>query len=78
VPGRLARVEQFIQGKVDDKQLPGAVVLLARHGRVATLRAFGAADLATGRRSPDACSHRLRDQSSPRSGSSLARKADSR
>jgi len=49
VPGRLARVERFIQGKVDDRQLPGAVLLLARHGRVATLRAFGAADLATGR-----------------------------
>ena len=54
VPARLARVEHFIQRKVDDTQLPGAVLLLARHGRVATLRAFGAADLATGRRmAPD-------------------------
>ena len=42
---RLARVEAFIEEKVDARQLPGAVLLLARHGRVAALRAFGSAGI---------------------------------
>lgn len=44
---RLAQVSAFVQGRVDAGELPGAVVLLARHGDVAVLRAFGHADLAS-------------------------------
>jgi CubicO group peptidase (beta-lactamase class C family) len=50
VPARLARVEQFITREVTDKRLPGAVLLLARRGQVATLKAFGDADAESRRR----------------------------
>jgi hypothetical protein len=42
---RLERLSAFVQRHVDGRQLPGAVVLLARHGQTALLRAFGAATL---------------------------------
>ncbi|MBI3516944.1 MAG: beta-lactamase family protein [Proteobacteria bacterium] len=41
---RLQRVTQVFQGYVDAGQLPGAVVLIARHDKVAYLRAFGFQD----------------------------------
>ncbi len=37
----LARMNQVIQESISKKQLPGAVVLVARHGRVAWRRAYG-------------------------------------
>ena len=46
---RLARVDQFIEQQVTGKKLPGAVLLLARRGEVASLKAFGVADAASGR-----------------------------
>ncbi len=38
---RLARMEQVIQASIEKKELPGAVVLVARHGRVAWRKAYG-------------------------------------
>ena len=45
---RLARLTDAMQGYVDDSQLAGGVVLVARRGRVAYLNAFGQRDLASG------------------------------
>src|SRR6267142_1105047 len=39
---RLARMDQVIQASIAKKELPGAVVLVARHGRVAWRKAYGA------------------------------------
>src|SRR6267378_8591748 len=38
---RLARMDQAIQASIANKELPGAVVLIARHGRVAWRKAYG-------------------------------------
>src|SRR5437867_2294847 len=39
---RLARMDAVIQASIDKKELPGAVVLVARHGKVVWLKAYGA------------------------------------
>jgi len=39
---RLARMDQVIQASIEKKELPGAVVLVARHGRVAWRKVYGA------------------------------------
>ena len=41
---RLTRMDAAFQGFVDAGKLPGAVVLIARHGKLAYCRAFGYAD----------------------------------
>ncbi len=38
---RLARMDQAIQASIEKKELPGAVVLVARHGRIAWRKAYG-------------------------------------
>ncbi len=38
---KLARVDVIMQGLVEDRQLPGAVVLVARHGQIAHLKSYG-------------------------------------
>jgi uncharacterized protein YbbC (DUF1343 family)/CubicO group peptidase (beta-lactamase class C family) len=38
---RLVRMDQVIQASIAKKELPGAVVLIARHGRVAWRKAYG-------------------------------------
>ncbi len=38
---RLARINEVIQASIERKELPGAVVLVARHGRVAWRKAYG-------------------------------------
>lgn len=45
---RLANLESAMQQAIDDKQLAGAVTLLARHGKIAEFKAYGVRDLATG------------------------------
>jgi CubicO group peptidase (beta-lactamase class C family) len=45
---RLGRLHAQMQQEVDQKQLAGVVTLLARHGKVAELRAYGKKDLASG------------------------------
>src|SRR5207249_320524 len=39
---RLARMDAVIQTSIEKKELPGAVVLVARHGRVVWRKAYGA------------------------------------
>ena len=48
-PERLARIDRFIDGEIAAKRKAGAVVLIARHGRVAYLKAYGQASLEDGR-----------------------------
>jgi CubicO group peptidase (beta-lactamase class C family) len=45
---RLERLHAMIQQEVDQKQLAGAVTILARHGKVVDYRTYGQRDLATG------------------------------
>jgi CubicO group peptidase (beta-lactamase class C family) len=45
---RLERLHAKMQQQVDQKQLAGVVTLLARHGKVVELRAYGNKDLASG------------------------------
>ena len=45
---RLERLHALIQGEVDQKQLAGAVTILARHGKIVDFRTYGQRDMATG------------------------------
>ena len=45
---RLERLHALMQQEVDQKQLPGIVTLLARHGKVIDYRAYGLRDVASG------------------------------
>src|ERR1700693_3900891 len=38
----LGRMDQVIQSSIEKKELPGAVVLVARHGRIVWRKAYGA------------------------------------
>ena len=44
---RLERLHALIQGEIDQKQLAGAVTILARHGKVIEYRTYGQRDIAT-------------------------------
>ena len=44
---RLERLHALIQGEIDQKQLAGAVTLLARHGKIVDFRTYGQRDIAT-------------------------------
>ena len=46
---RLARMNKAIHAYVDAGRTPGVVTLIARHGKVVHVDAYGKADLATGR-----------------------------
>ena len=45
---RLERLHALLQKYIDDKQLPGMVTILARHGKVVDFRTYGKRDLASG------------------------------
>ena len=45
---RLERLHALIQGEIDQKQLAGAVTILARHGKIVDYRTYGARDMASG------------------------------
>ena len=47
-PQRTERLLHVLQGEVDRQRLPGAVVLIARHGKRALFESLGALDPATG------------------------------
>lgn len=44
---RLERLHALIQGEIDQKQIAGAVTILARHGKVVEYRAYGLRDIAS-------------------------------
>jgi CubicO group peptidase (beta-lactamase class C family) len=45
---RLERLHKLIQDEIDQKELAGAVTILARHGKVVECRTYGQRDLASG------------------------------
>jgi CubicO group peptidase (beta-lactamase class C family) len=45
---RLERLHALLEKKVEDKELPGMVTLLARHGKIVDYRTYGKKDLASG------------------------------
>ncbi|HKV25640.1 MAG TPA: serine hydrolase domain-containing protein [Candidatus Acidoferrum sp.] len=45
---RLERLHALMQQEVDQKQLPGIVTLLARHGKIIDYRTYGVRDFSTG------------------------------
>lgn len=45
---RLERLHAVMQKQVDEKQLPGIVTILARHGKVVDYRSYGVRDVASG------------------------------
>jgi CubicO group peptidase (beta-lactamase class C family) len=45
---RLERLHALMQAAADEKQVAGAVTILARHGRIVDYRAYGVRDLASG------------------------------
>lgn len=47
-PARLEMIRSQLQDLVNDRKIPGAVYLVARHGRVAVFDAVGMADVETG------------------------------
>ena len=46
---RLARIDAFLQKSVDTKEIPGAVAIICRNGKIVYQKAFGSADNSTGR-----------------------------
>lgn len=49
-PGRLDRLTEYFKNEIAEKRVPGAVMLVARKGRIAYFEAMGTQDPATGRR----------------------------
>ena len=47
-PERLERLHEAMQREVDQKELPGVVTVLARHGKVVEERTYGKKDIASG------------------------------
>ena len=59
---RLDRLTEAMQAYVDDRRLAGAVVLVARRGRVAYLRSFGQRDIESGSPMSDDAIFRIASQ----------------
>lgn len=47
-PGRLQRLDEFFDAAVAEGRMPGFGVLLARHGRLVSLKTYGKKNIATG------------------------------
>jgi CubicO group peptidase (beta-lactamase class C family) len=45
---RLERLDRYLESQIEQRRKAGAVVLVARHGRIAWEKAYGAMDLASG------------------------------
>ena len=64
-PGRTQRLVQVLQVEVERGRLPGAVVLLARRGRVALLESLGQSDPASGTAMPADAIFRIYSMTKP-------------
>lgn len=62
---RLERLDAWIEGQIARKRTAGAVVLIARHGKVAWERAYGLADIASGRQMRTDAMFRLYSMTKP-------------
>lgn len=49
-PERLSRIDAMLKQAINDKQIPGAVALIARNGKIVYQKAFGMADNASKRK----------------------------
>ena len=62
---RLARMDEFMQQQIDNKKTGGIIVLVARKGRIVNHRAFGYADIETGKKMTTDCLFRLYSMTKP-------------
>ena len=46
---RLARIDSMLAESIKENEIPGAVALIARHGKIVLFKAYGTADAVTGR-----------------------------
>ncbi|MDB5456205.1 MAG: beta-lactamase, partial [Caulobacter sp.] len=65
---RLKRLDETLQALVDTGQIAGGVTLLARHGKVASLKAYGRRSLETGDPMPTDALFRIRSETKPVTG----------
>lgn len=68
---RLARIDRIMQKHVDDKIIPGAVILIARHGKIAHLSAVGMMDVESGKPMKTDSIFRLHSMSKPLTSAAL-------
>jgi CubicO group peptidase (beta-lactamase class C family) len=62
---KLGRVTALVQGAVDRSQTAGVVVLIARHGKVAYLEAFGKRSASAGQPMPENAIFRIHSMTKP-------------
>jgi CubicO group peptidase (beta-lactamase class C family) len=70
-PERLKRLDTLIRQAVDDRQYGGAVVLLARHGKVVHLQSYGEPNLTAGAGGDKNSIFRLYSMSKPLAGAAM-------
>ena len=64
-PVRLASLDSYVAAEIAARRKAGVVVLLARHGKVAYLKAYGEADIDTHRRMPTDAMFRVHSMTKP-------------
>lgn len=62
---KLERIKTIVQAQVDKKQIAGAVILVARHGKIALLEPFGQLDLKSGKSMPRDAIFRIYSMTKP-------------
>jgi CubicO group peptidase (beta-lactamase class C family) len=62
---RLARLDRYLDGEIAARHKAGAVVLIARHGHLAYLKAYGEADVASHRPMPTDALFRIHSMTKP-------------
>jgi len=67
-PAKLWSLRQFMQKQVDEGQIAGGVTLLARHGRIVSVDAFGYRDLTAGDPMRPDTIFRIRSETKPITG----------
>ncbi|MDP1738754.1 MAG: serine hydrolase domain-containing protein [Caulobacter sp.] len=65
---RLARLDAAMEALVDNGRLPGVVTLLARHGKIVAVNAYGLKDVATGAPITEDTIFRMYSQTKPVTG----------
>ncbi|HET6326526.1 MAG TPA: serine hydrolase domain-containing protein [Planctomycetaceae bacterium] len=62
---KLSKVNSIVQAQVDKKHIAGAVVLVARHGKIALCEAFGKLDVKSGQPMPSDAIFRIYSMTKP-------------